>query len=286
METLSADPGTLTEAAVLLPSLRAECAALFEALGLAEARKGLPLLRAGSRTILTGPRVRSKPPRGDRLSDAQAPLEGARGERIPMSAYKIAWLPGDGVGKEVMEATRIVLDALKLDAATRTVTSAGSSGARRERRCRSGRSTSCSDAAMFGAITSKPVKAAEAELAPALRGTGLIYRSPIVRMRQIFDLYICLRPCKAYPGNPLNFKETIDLVIFRENTEDLYAGVEFSPVPDELAETLKRSRSRSRPSPSCRATSTRSRARSTRGRAPSGSSAPPSSSRGSSAGRR
>ncbi len=50
-------------------------------------------------------------------------------------------------------------------------------------------------------------------------------------MRQLFDLYICLRPCKAYPGNPLNYKESIDLVVFRENTEDLYAGVEFNPVP-------------------------------------------------------
>ncbi|MCK7470550.1 MAG: isocitrate/isopropylmalate family dehydrogenase [Desulfomicrobium escambiense] len=40
-----------------------------------------------------------------------------------------------------------------------------------------------------------------------------------------------LRPCKAYPGNPLNYKEGIDLVVFRENTEGLYAGVEFFPVP-------------------------------------------------------
>ena len=81
---------------------------------------------------------------------------------------------------------------------------------------------------------------AEQELSPALRGKGLVYRSPIVRMRQMFDLYTCLRPCKAYPGNPLNFKEGIDLVIFRENTEGLYSGVEFSPVPDELRETLTR----------------------------------------------
>src|SRR4029077_13447116 len=57
-------------------------------------------------------------------------------------------------------------------------------------------------------------------------------------LRQLFDLFICLRPCKAYPGNPLNFREGIDLVVFRENTEDLYAGVEFSPVPPELAGVL------------------------------------------------
>src|SRR5207245_1964194 len=66
------------------------------------------------------------------------------------------------------------------------------------------------------------------------------YRSPIVRMRQSFDLYTFLRPCKAYPGNPLNFRENIDLVVFRENTEDLYAGVEFAPVPPELAATLSK----------------------------------------------
>jgi isocitrate/isopropylmalate dehydrogenase len=59
-------------------------------------------------------------------------------------------------------------------------------------------------------------------------------------MRQMFDLYTCLRPCKAYAGNPLNYKDDIDLVIFRENTEGLYAGVEFSPVPDELKATLGR----------------------------------------------
>ncbi len=96
------------------------------------------------------------------------------------------------------------------------------------------------DVAMFGAITSKPARTAEAELEPALRGRGMVYRSPIVRMRQLFDLYVCLRPCKAYPANSLNFKEGIDLVVFRENTEDLYAGVEFDPVPDELATTLGR----------------------------------------------
>ena len=75
---------------------------------------------------------------------------------------------------------------------------------------------------------------------PSSKGKGLTYRSPIVRMRQLFDLYVCLRPTKAYPGNPLNLKEGIDLVVFRENTEDLYAGVEFGPVPQELVATLRK----------------------------------------------
>jgi len=59
-------------------------------------------------------------------------------------------------------------------------------------------------------------------------------------MLQMFDLDICQRPCKAYAGNPLNYKEDIDLVVFRENTEGLYAGVEFNPVPRELVDLLTR----------------------------------------------
>jgi 3-isopropylmalate dehydrogenase len=158
------------------------------------------------------------------------------------SKYKIAWLPGDGIGVDVLDATKIVLDKLKLNAEYIH----GDIGW--EFWCKEGDALpertinllQNVDAAMFGAITSKPVKAAELELVPELQGKGLIYRSPIVRMRQIFDLYICLRPCKAYAGNPLNYKEDIDLVIFRENTEDLYSGVEFTPVPVELAEVLTR----------------------------------------------
>ena len=158
-----------------------------------------------------------------------------------MTPYRIAWLPGDGIGNDVMEAARLVLDAVKLDAEYIH----GDIGW--EFWCMEGDAfpkrtvdlLKSVNAALFGAITSKPVKAAEAELAPELKGTGLVYRSPIVRMRQMFDLYVCLRPCKAYAGNPLNFKEGLDLVVFRENTEGLYSGVEFSPVPERLRETLK-----------------------------------------------
>ena len=156
--------------------------------------------------------------------------------------FKIAWLPGDGIGVDVLDATKIVLDRLKLDVEYIH----GDIGW--EFWCKEGDALpqrtidllKSVDAAMFGAITSKPVKAAEEELVPELRGKGLVYRSPIVRMRQMFDLYICLRPCKAYTGNPLNYKDNIDLVVFRENTEDLYSGVEFTPVPQELADVLSK----------------------------------------------
>lgn len=154
--------------------------------------------------------------------------------------YKIGWLPGDGIGIEVLEAVKIVLDKLNLDAEYIH----GDIGW--DFWCKEGDAfpqrtidlLNNVDAAMFGAITSKPVKAAEAELIPELKGNGLVYRSPIVRMRQLFDLYICLRPTKAYPGNPLNFRDDIDIVVFRENTEDLYSGVEFNTVPKELSDVL------------------------------------------------
>ena len=157
-----------------------------------------------------------------------------------MARYKIAWLPGDGIGVDVLDAAKIVLDKIQLDAEYIH----GDIGW--EFWCKEGDAfpqrtidlLKNVDTALFGAITSKPVKAAQAELIPQLQTKGLTYRSPIVRMRQMFDLYTCLRPCKAYPGNPLNFKEGIDLVVFRENTEDLYAGVEFAPPPQELVDVL------------------------------------------------
>jgi 3-isopropylmalate dehydrogenase len=155
--------------------------------------------------------------------------------------YRIAWLPGDGVGVEVMEAARIVLDRAGFDAEY-VHGDIGWEFWRTEGDAFPARTIELLknvDAAMFGAITSKPVKETEKELVPALQGKGLTYRSPIVRMRQLFDLYVCLRPCKAFPDNPLNFQEGIDLVIFRENTEDLYAGVEFNSVPEKLRDVLK-----------------------------------------------
>ncbi len=156
--------------------------------------------------------------------------------------YKIAWLPGDGIGVDVLDATKIVLDKLQLNAEY-LHGDIGWEFWQKEGDAFPARTIELLknvDAAMFGAITSKPVKAAEQELVPELQGKGLIYRSPIVRMRQMFDLYICLRPCKAYAGNLLNYKDDVDIVVFRENTEDLYSGVEFNPVPQELAEMLTR----------------------------------------------
>lgn len=157
-----------------------------------------------------------------------------------MAKYKIAILPGDGVGNEVMEAARIVLKKIDLDAeyiygdiGWEFWKSEGNPLPKRTIELLNN-----TDCCLFGAITSKPKEEAEKELNSELQGKGLIYFSPIVKLRQEFNLRTNLRPCRAYPGNSLNYKEDIDLVVFRENTEGLYSGVEFHPVPEDLVNTL------------------------------------------------
>ena len=169
-----------------------------------------------------------------------------------MAKYRIAWMPGDGVGNDVMEATRIVLDRMNFDAEYMSpVTSAGNFGARRvtrfpERTVKALKDTTC---ALFGAITSKPQDKAKEELSSELKGQGLSYFSPIVGLRQLFNLHTNMRPCKSYPGNPLNYRGNkitnpsgedvpIDQVVFRENTEGMYGGVEFFPLPESVYTAL------------------------------------------------
>ncbi len=159
-----------------------------------------------------------------------------------MPKFKIALLPGDGIGNDVMEAARIVLDEINLDAEY-TYGDIGWECWKAEGNPLPDRTIELlknSDCALFGAITSKPKEEAEKELDPALKGKGFSYFSPIVRLRQEFNLYTNLRPCKAYKGNPINYRDDIDITVFRENTEDLYAGVEFFPFPEELKNLLLR----------------------------------------------
>jgi len=100
---------------------------------------------------------------------------------------------------------------------------------------------------LFGSITSKPNVQAQEELSGELKGKDLTYFSPIVKMRQVFDLDICIRPCRTFPGNPLNFirrkgesfeEPEVNVVIFRQNTEGLYSGVEWTNPPAEVRGSL------------------------------------------------
>jgi isocitrate/isopropylmalate dehydrogenase len=172
---------------------------------------------------------------------AKMALGLARHKERGMSKYRIAVLPGDGVGVDVVEAAMMALHKLGLEAKY-VYGDIGwqfwcrEGNALPDRTLQMLRETDC---CLFGAITSKPKEDAAKELSPALQGKGLSYYSPIVRLRQEFDLYTNRRPCKAYPGNPLNYRDDIDLVIFRENTEGLYAGVEWHPVPEEVRRALE-----------------------------------------------
>lgn len=138
----------------------------------------------------------------------------------------VAVLPGDGIGPEVTAVAVRVLQAAGFQGTFSThrvgwaewcsrgdALPAATLQAARE-----------ADAILFGAITSKPEDAAQAELAPALRGQ-VRYRSPILRLRQELDLFANIRPCK---GNGM------DLILFRENTEGLYAGQERAVAGPEL----------------------------------------------------
>src|SRR5437764_200581 len=170
-----------------------------------------------------------------------------------MAKYRIAWMPGDGVGNDVMEAARIVLDRMKFDAEYVPCDIGWKfwcmeGNALPDRTVKALRETTC---ALFGAITSKPQDEAKEELAPELKSKTPPpqYFSPIVKLRQMFNLHTNMRPCKSYPGNPLNYRGTalanpgggdlaIDQVVFRENTEGMYGGVEFFPLPESVYTAL------------------------------------------------
>jgi len=149
---------------------------------------------------------------------------------------EIAWLPGDGIGAEVLPAARLVLDAAGFQA-DYLPGDIGWAFWRKEgtplpdRTIELLRSTDC---AFLGAVTSKPDPDARSELPERLRAKGARYSSAVLRIRKMFDLYTCLRPCKSFPGNPRNMSEGIDITIFRENTEGMYSGAEWDKIPQEL----------------------------------------------------
>jgi len=168
-----------------------------------------------------------------------------------MSKRTIVALPGDGVGKLVLKEAIRVLEAAGFEAQYE-YGDIGWEFWKKEGNPLPQRTIDLIEKhkiALFGAITSKPKDEAAEELAPELQGKGLIYSSPIVGLRQHFDMDICMRPCKTYKGNPLNFirrgaggnieEPEIDAVIFRQNTEGLYGGVEWSNPPDNVYAALK-----------------------------------------------
>jgi 3-isopropylmalate dehydrogenase len=167
-----------------------------------------------------------------------------------MAKRTIVALPGDGIGKAVLDEAIRVLDATGFEAEYVTG-DIGWEFWKTEGNPLPERTIKLLEKhkiALFGAITSKPKDAAFEELAPDLKEKKLVYSSPIVGLRQHFNLDICIRPCHSYTGNPLNFvrrgvgntieEPLVDVVIFRQNTEGLYGGVEWSNPPTQVYEAL------------------------------------------------
>lgn len=129
-------------------------------------------------------------------------------------AHDVVLIPGDGIGPEITSAMRRVVEATGVEIAWKVV-NAGA-GVIKE----------------YGTPLPQPVIDAIAETGIAIKGpvttpVGSGFRSVNVALRQTFDLYACVRPCVSLPGATSRYHD-IDLTIIRENTEDLYAGIEFA----------------------------------------------------------
>jgi len=128
-------------------------------------------------------------------------------------AHEVTFIPGDGTGPELAEATRRVLEATGVEFAW-DEHPAGEDAYREE-------------GTPFPERTLASIKRTRVGIkGPTTTPVGSGFRSVNVLLRKELDLYACIRPCKAYPGVRTRFPET-DIVIVRENTEDLYAGIEF-----------------------------------------------------------
>src|SRR5215204_1662464 len=137
-----------------------------------------------------------------------------------MTTHRVTFIPGDGTGPELAEATQRVLEATGVefdwdfqDAGIDVYESEGNPLPDRT----------------LESIRERGI----AIKGPTTTPVGSGHRSINVALRKEFDLYACIRPCKAYEGVRTRFPET-DVVIVRENTEDLYAGIEFEKGSDEF----------------------------------------------------
>lgn len=135
--------------------------------------------------------------------------------------YKITLIPGDGIGPEVTEAAKRCVEAAGIEVVWEEVI-AGQNALEK-----------------YGDVLPKEVLEAVRRNKVALKGPiitpiGTGFRSVNVGIRQALDLYACVRPARSYPGVKSFYKD-IDIVVIRENSEDLYAGIEFE---EGRAETI------------------------------------------------
>jgi len=139
--------------------------------------------------------------------------------------YNVTLIPGDGIGPEVTEATRRVLEATGIAFCWEVA----EAGADIIDRC----GTPLPDSVLQSVKKNKV-----ALKGPITTPVGSGFRSVNVALRKALDLYACVRPCRTYPGVPSPYKD-VDLVVIRENTEDLYAGIEFEQGSSEAQKLIE-----------------------------------------------
>jgi isocitrate dehydrogenase (NAD+) len=139
--------------------------------------------------------------------------------------HPVTLIRGDGTGPELAKVTRDVLDAtgveidwFEVDAGVDIMATAGTP--------------------LPAAVLESIKHTKTAIKAPITTPVGTGFRSVNVALRKEFDLYCCLRPCKSYRGVRSRY-DNVDLVVFRENTEDLYAGIEFEKGQKATAELIE-----------------------------------------------
>jgi isocitrate dehydrogenase (NAD+) len=143
---------------------------------------------------------------------------------VKIMQHRVTLIPGDGIGPEVAAATQRVLEATGVQFQWDVVTI----GSRAQE--------------LFGTPLPQTALDSIRKNKVALKGPvttpiGSGFRSVNVALRKELDLYACLRPYKIYPGVPTPFKD-VDIVVVRENTEDLYSGIEFAKGSSQAAELL------------------------------------------------
>ncbi len=143
---------------------------------------------------------------------------------IFMKSYRVTMIPGDGVGPELAAAAQACLEAtgVKFDWDIQTA----------------GMDVMAQEGTPLPERVLESIRKNKIAIkAPLTTPVGTGFRSVNVALRKELDLYACLRPCKSYEGVRSRYKN-IDLVIVRENTEDLYAGIEFQKGTPEAAELI------------------------------------------------
>lgn len=138
--------------------------------------------------------------------------------------YKVTLIPGDGIGPEVTEATKRVLDATGIKIHW-DIVQAGSIA-------NESQGTPLPDSVLESIKTNKL-----ALKGPVTTPVGSGFRSVNVALRKELELYACLRPCKFYPGVPSRYLN-VDIVVVRENVEDLYSGIEYEKGTPDLAKLI------------------------------------------------